>query len=174
MNSLQRLTDEVAARLRHRLKARVGITGHLRVERMDGEVLFDHHNTVVYAGIGALVDALQAQAYVNTYKYVGFGTGNTGTQATDTQLGTEVTGGTYARLTATQGEGDNAREYRLSGTWTNSSGSTQAVTEYGIFSAATEGTMLARACQADGDVATKTVANGETIAVTWDLQFADA
>lgn len=151
------------------------LKGHLRVTRMDGTVICDRDNEVVNAGLEALVDALQSAAYVNTFKYVGFGLGNTATEATDTALGSEITGGTYARLSATQGEGDNAREYRLTGTWTNNSGASRTVTEYGIFSASTVGTMLSRICDSEdaGDL-TKIVANGETIAVTWDVQLADA
>ena len=158
--------------MEHGLKLR----GRLMVWRADGSIFFQDHNTIVNAGMEALVDALQSAAYVNTYKYVAFGTGNTATQATDTALGTEVSGGSYARLTATQGEGDNAREYRLSGTWTNESGATKAVTEYGIFSAATVGTMLSRACVADtGEPSeTKTVSNNETLTMQWDIQLADA
>lgn len=156
-------------------QAGLGLQGHLTVRREDGTVMFEGRNKIVYAGMEALVDALVAAAYVNTFKYVGFGTNDTATAVDATALGTEVSGGTYARLTATQGEGDNAREYRLTGTWTNNSGASRIVTEYGIFSASSAGTMLARICDSeDAAVLTKTVAVGETIAVTWDIQLADA
>jgi len=153
----------------------LGLQGHLTVRREDGSVMFDGRNKIVNAGMQHLVDMLQAAGNINSYKYVAFGTGNADTQATDTALGTEVSGGTYARLEATQGEGDNAREYRLTGTWTNNSGASRIVTEYGIFGAATTGTMLARICDSeDAQSLTKTVATSETIAVTWDIQLADA
>lgn len=155
--------------------ANLTLHGHLRIWDADGNLITEGHNTVVNAGLEALVDALVAAAYINTFKYVSFGLGTGATEAADTALESEVTGGTYARLTATQAEGDNAREYRLSGTWTNNSGASRVVTEYGIHSAATDGTMLARVSTGDGGGPTsKTVAALETITVTWDLQLADA
>ena len=159
------------------MQKKTGITldGHLTVRRADGTIMFEGDNEIVNAGLEFIVDKLQGAGNINTFKYVGFGIGNTATEATDTALGSEITGGTYARLDATQGEGDNAREYRLTGTWTNTSGASRTVTEYGIFSASTAGTMLARICDSEdaGDL-TKTVAVNETIAITWDIQFADA
>jgi len=178
LQTLGRFIDRLAARAAYIVKPKSGliIKGHLRAVRVrDGEVLCDEDNMLVYAGLEALVDALQAAAYVNTFKYVGFGTGILATGNSDTTLGTEIAGGSYARLTATQGEGDNAREYRLTGTWTNNSGATRVVTEYGIFSAATVGTMLARVSTGDpSPPSSKTVEVGESIAVTWDIQLADA
>lgn len=152
------------------------LTGHLRVWHEDGTLMVDEKNMVVTAGINALVDALQAEAYINTWKYVGFGTNTDATEAGDTALTTELSGGTYARLTGTQGEGANAQTYRVSGTWTNNSSSNPAaVTEYGLFSAASDGTMLCRVSTGDtSPPATKTVATGETITVQWDLALADA
>ncbi len=153
----------------------LGLTGHLRVTRANGEVIVDQKNLVVTAGINALVDALQAQAYINTWKYVGFGLGTTASAAGDTELETEISGGTYARLSGTQGEGANAQTYRVSGTWTNTSGASRVVTEYGLFSAASDGTMLCRVSTGDASPpASKTVAENETITVQWDLALADA
>ena len=175
---IRQAVEKLLARLRgNGVRANTGMAlrGHLTVRRANGEVMFEGDNEIVNAGMEALVDALVAAAYVNTFKYVGFGTNDTATEATSTALGAEITGGTYARLSATQGEGDNAREYRLTGTWTNNSGASRIVTEYGIFSASTVGTMLARICDSeDAQVLTKTVASLETIAVTWDIQLADA
>ena len=58
---------------------------------------------------------------------------------------------------------------------TIASGASQSVNEYGLFSASTDGTMLARVSSGDaGGPAEKTVANGETITVTWNITWADA
>ena len=178
-NAIRQAVEKLLARMRgNGLRANTGLAlhGHLTVRREDGSVMFEGGNTIVQNGMEAIVDALVAAAYINTFKYVAFGTNNSTTGADDAALGAELSGGTYARLTATQGEGDNAREYRLTGTWTNNSSSNPAVvTEYGIFGAASTGTMLARICDLDdAQVLTKTVATGETIAVTWDIQLADA
>jgi hypothetical protein len=152
------------------------LRGHLLVTRADGEVLIDHHNMIVDAGLNAIVDSfVTGTPALNGFKYVGFGTSNAETTAAMTELTAEVSGGTYARLTGTQAEGDTTKEYRVSGTWTNSSGASQSVNEYGLFSASTDGTMLARVSSGDaGGPAEKTVANGETITVTWDIAWADA
>ena len=167
--------DEVVRRLG--MRGNMSFRGRLRVTRMNGEVLVDSRNMVVNAGLEALVDALQSAAYVNDFHYIAFGTNTVTSAVADTGLGVECTGGTYYRMNGTQGEGDNAREYRITGTWTNTTGSTQAVTEYGILSSATwgAGTLLARVVVGDsGAPITKTLENNETVAVTWDIQLADA
>jgi hypothetical protein len=142
----------------------------------DGEVIMDTTNMVVTPGLDAIVNALTTTAYINTFKYIAFGTNNTGTTSGQAALGAELSGGTYARLAATQGVGGNNQTYQLTGTWTNNSSSNPAtVTEAGIFSASTTGTMLARACTADaGGPATKTVATGDKIEVTWTILFEHA
>ena len=174
------LHDDVLAEAGYRLSNRsgLGLHGTLRVEG-PGDLVTVGHNKVVYAGIGAIVDALQAAAYINTYKYIGFGTDNDPLSAdADTALNAEVAagGGSYARLTATQGEGDNAREYRLGpDVWTNVTDAAQTVVEYGIFSAATVGTLLCRVCVGDvGGPASRTLQINDTLTPTWDLQLADA
>lgn len=154
---------------------RLGLSGHLRVLSAEGSLLTEAHNMVVNAGLQVIVDAMQSASTCSGFKYVAFGLTSAATAATDTTLGTEVTGGSYARLTATQGEGDNAREYRLSGTWTNNSGATRRIVEYGIFRSSTVGTMLCRTAKSDtGGPSAVTCNNGATIGITWDLQTADA
>jgi len=157
-----------------KLNTGLGLKGHLTVTRGDGSIMFEGKNMIVNAGLEAIIDALVSAGNINTFKYIGFGTGNVNTAATDAALGAEVSGGTYARLSATQAEGDTARQYRLTGTWTNTSGASRVVTEYGIFSATSTGIMLARICDnEDAQVLTKTVAVNETIAVTWNIDLSD-
>jgi len=158
-------------------RGRVGMHGHLTVRRADGTVMLEAGNMMVYAGLADVVAKMLDGTALNTYKYVAFGTGTDATANADTTLGNEVTGGTYARLTATQSTGDNTREYRLAGTWTNNSGSTQVVTEYGIFNRATwnAGTLLARVSTGDTSPPnSKTVEDSETLTITWDIQLQDA
>jgi hypothetical protein len=178
MDTPLHITDElhVSAGYRAAPAGRIGLHGHLRVWHQDGTLMVDQHNTIVTAGLEALVDALVGAAYVNTFKYVGFGIAVDATEATDIALGTELSGGTYARLTGTQGEGATSVVYRVSGTWTNNSSSNPAtVTEYGLFSDATEGTMLSRVSTGDASPpASKQVATNETITVQWDFTLADA
>jgi hypothetical protein len=166
----------VSAGYRADCEDRAVLRGHLRVTRADGEVLLDHHNMLVDAGLNAIVDSfVTGTPALNGFKYVGFGTSAAETTAAMTELTAEVSGGTYARLTGTQAEGDTTMQYRVSGTWTNNSGASQSVNEYGLFSASTGGTMLSRVSTADaGGPAEKTVANGETITVTWNITWADA
>lgn len=147
----------------------LGIHGHLKVWR-DGELIVDQGNMLVNAGIDVIVDALVAAGNINAFKYIGFGTGTGATAATTITLGTEVSGGTYARLTATQGEGATGRVYRLSGTWTNNSAGSVDVTEYGIFNAATEGTLLSRVSTGDAvNPGSNTIGVGGTLDVQWDI-----
>ena len=153
----------------------LGIHGHLKVWDHEGNLIVDRHNMLVDAGLEAIVAKLIAAGDINMFKYVAFGTGTGATAAGTTALGTEVSGGTYARLTATQGNGATNKVYRLSGTWTNNSGASRVVTEYGILSAATGGTLLSRISTGDSNPpASKTVAVGETLTVQWDLSLGNA
>lgn len=132
-------------------------------------------NKCVYAGLDAIVDALVAAGNINSFKYIGFGTTGTTTAADATALIAEVSGGDYARLTATQAEGDNGRIYKLSGTWTNESGETKSIAEVGIFSASTEGTMLARSCVDDDGWSAKSIDDDRKLEIEqWTITLADA
>ncbi len=87
----------------------------------------------------ALVDSLQG-AFANwgNFKYHGCGTGTTAEANTQTALVTEV----GSRATGTQIEGATSDIYKSVGTVTP--GGTYAITEHGLFSAATTGTMMDR------------------------------
>lgn len=93
---------------------------------------------VTDAGVAYLVDALQNITEPENFKYHGYGTGTTAESASQTALVTEI--GT--RATGSQTEGASANIYRTVGTIT--AGGTAAVTEHGIFSASSTGTMLDR------------------------------
>lgn len=176
MADKQDAMKNLGALLRGARKERGQLRGHLRVVHQDGTVMLDQHNLIVDDGLEAIVDSfVTGTPVLNVFKYVGFGTSAAASAAADAALTAEISGGSYARLSGTQAEGDNAKEYRVSGTWTNNSAGSVDVNEYGLFSAATDGTMFARVSSGDGDgPVEKTVAVGETITVTWDLAWADA
>lgn len=178
LQDLARFGDRLMALAGYRVEPRSQLTvhGRLQVWHEDGTLMVDHKNMVVDDGLEYLVDKLVAAGNINIFKYVGFGTGTGATAGGTAALGTELAGGTYARLDGTQGEGASSKVYRVSGTWTNNSASNPAaVTEYGLFSAATDGVLFARVSTGDASPpATKTVATGETITVQWDFTLADA
>jgi hypothetical protein len=95
---------------------------------------------VTDAGVQYLVDAFQGigGATPANFRYHGSGTGVTAESAAQTALVTEVA----TRATGTQLEGASANIYRTVGSVTYSG--TFAITEHGIFSATTAGTLLDR------------------------------
>lgn len=171
------INDDLLLEAGYRMSNRggLGLHGKLTI-RGPGNLVTVGYNKVVYAGIEAIVDKLVAAGNINAWQYIGFGTATDATEDTDTTLGTEITGGSYARLDADQTEGDNAREYRVGpNAWTNNSGAQRVVTEYGLFTASTNGTMLCRVSTGDGGGPTsRTVEVSDTITPTWDIQLADA
>ncbi len=89
--------------------------------------------------VNAIVDALQAAAYINTWKYHGSGTGVGSEAAGDTTLGTPCA---EARDTGSQEEGATANIYKSIATHTYAG--TFAITEHGLFTAASAGTLMDR------------------------------
>lgn len=102
---------------------------------------------VTTAGVNAIVDAFQNTFEVENFKFHGYGTGvnaeATGNTALQTELTTEYSPDN-TRPTGSQGEGASANVYRTTATLSPDSGGTLAITEHGIFSATTAGTLLDR------------------------------
>jgi len=113
---------------------------------------------VTTAGVNALVDAFQALFTLSDFKYHGSGTGAVAEAITDTALGLEA--GT--RATGSQIEGASANIYKTVGTITYTG--TYAITEHGIFSAATTGTLWDRSV-----FSAINVVNGDSIQFTYEL-----
>lgn len=115
---------------------------------------------VTNLGRDAIVDAFQGTFTLSNFKYHGCGTGTAAEAAADAALGTEV----GARVIGTQTENTSAT-YRSVATigFTDS----LAITEHGLFSAATDGVLLDRT-----KFAALNVANGDSIEFTFDLGFA--
>lgn len=113
---------------------------------------------VTTAGVNYIATAFTAGATIANFKYHGSGTGVAAEAIGDTALGTEV--GT--RGTGTQVIGGAANIYRT--VCTLSYTSTLAITEHGILSASSAGTLLDRSV-----FAAINVINGDSVEFTYDL-----
>ena len=105
----------------------VKLDGRLRVYGAGGRLLTEGRNRVVYSGLEAVVDCLQGAGEAGGFCHVAFGTSSGVTTDGTMALGSELEGGAYTRLTGAQTEGENARQYRVYGTWQNLTGSSQTV-----------------------------------------------
>lgn len=116
-------------------------------------------SVLVNAGRAIITGLLAA----STSKFVAMGTGVGTAAVADTTLFTEVetrTSGTQSQQT-TSVTNDT---YRVTGTVTATT--TRAITNAGIFDASTSGNLLVK-----GDFSTINLANGDSIAFTFNLQF---
>ncbi len=132
------------------------------LKRANGEVVdlgLIATKLVTDAGVQYLVDALQSSTTdASLFKFHGSGTGTTAEAATDTALVTEV----GSRVTGSQGEGASANIYQTVATISYTSPLT--ITEHGVFSASTAGTLLDRSV-----FAAINVDNGDSIEFTYEL-----
>jgi hypothetical protein len=117
-----------------------------------------------------IVDAFQNLTELENMKYHAVGTSTSAEAAAQTALGTELTtqySTSNTRPTGTLGEkSGDAKTYETTATVTVSSG--VAITEHGIFSAATSGTgvLLDRS-----QFAAVNLATGESLQATYQLTF---
>jgi hypothetical protein len=114
---------------------------------------------VTTAFVNKLVDAFQAAAYVNSWKYHDSGTGTGNEAVGDTTLGTPCG---EARDSGTQVEGASANIYKSVATHTYAG--TFAITEHGLFDAATVGTLMDRS-----KFSAINVNSGDKIEFTYEL-----
>lgn len=144
-----------------------------RVIRGDGRVQeygIAGYKVVTTAFVNYLVDALQADQAFESFKYHGWGTGGSAEAVGNTGLTTEftteyVTNST--RETGSQTEGASANIYRTVATFDPDSGTTLAVTEHGVFLAATGATTLMD--RTLFSAINLVVADGDTLVSTYDL-----
>lgn len=115
---------------------------------------------VTDAGVAFIVDAFQNLTEVENFQFHASGTGTTAEAAGQTALVTEVA----TRATGSRTEGASANIYRTVGTISYTG--THAITEHGIFSASSAGTMLDRSL-----FSAINVINGDSIQFTYDLTF---
>lgn len=118
---------------------------------------------VTTAFVNFMVDQLQTETSVwGDFKFHDSGVGTTAAAITDTDIETTDA---VARATGTQTEGASANIYSSVGTITYDS--TKAITEHGLFSASTSGTLLDRTV-----FAAINVVNTDSIQFTYQLTCA--
>jgi hypothetical protein len=129
------------------------------------------YRVVTSAGVNFIVDAFQNTTEVENFKYHGFGTGTTAESSADTALVTELTT-QYAtdntRPTGTTTEGASSNIYRTVATLSPDSGGTLSITEHGVFSASSAGTLLDRS---KFSVISLDTSVGDTLQATYELTF---
>lgn len=150
------------------LKETIKLKGsvHIRLIGPDGVVKQEHtdHNLVVTVGKSYLAAWLAAASQAGEFMtFVGLGTNASGPTSGDTALGAEFSGGGYSRSDGTLSS--------LSNVWTNTAtfnpgNGTGAITEAGLFSASTSGTMFARQV-----FSVYNKAAGDTMIVVWSVTF---
>ncbi len=121
---------------------------------------------VTTAGVGFIVDAFQNLVELENMKFHGIGTGSTAEASSDTALVTELTtqyNPDNTRATGTTTEGASANIYRTVGT--NTPDAAVAITEHGIFSAASAGVLLDRSVFA----AVNLNGTGDSLETTYEL-----
>lgn len=139
---------------------------HVRLFGPDGQLKQEHtdHNLVVTVGKTYLAAWLAAATQATEFMtFVGLGTGVTGPVSGDTALQTELSGGGYSRSDGTLSSASNV--------WTNTAtfnpgNGTGAITEAGLFSASTSGSMFARQV-----FAVYNKAAGDTMVIVWSVTF---
>lgn len=124
---------------------------YLTLIKGDGEILelgLASMRVVTTVGVNYMVDAFQNTTELENLKFHGYGVGTTVEAVGDTALVTEETT-QYAtdntRPTGTTTEGASANIYRTVATYSPDSGTNpRAITEHGVFSASSAGTLLDR------------------------------
>ena len=112
------------------------VTGAV-VIRKNGEIVKEIPNTIVTAGKNGIASLITGAGSAMTH--MGVGTGTTGVVAGDTALETEVD----RNALVTSGGVASTNTVEFESVW-NAGDGTGALTEAGLFSASTGGTMLAR------------------------------
>lgn len=143
---------------------------YLTVIRANGDVEalgLASMRVVTTAGVNKIVAAMNTSDAVTgiAFKFHGLGTGGTAEASADTALVTELTtqyNPDNTRATGTQTTGGSSNVYRTVGT--NTVDATAAVTEHGVFSAATAGTLLDRSL-----FSVVNLASGDSLQATYDF-----
>lgn len=145
----------------------------LQVHHADGTIT-DYgtvgRRVVTTVGVNYIVDAFQNTTELENMKFHGFGTGGTAEASGDTGLVTEETtqyNPDNTRPTGSTTEGASANIYRTVGTYSPDSGGTRAITEHGVFSASSAGTLLDRTLFSVVNL----VAGSDSLQATYELTF---
>ena len=144
------------------MEDKLGITGHVRLELRgpDGELKESREvdNMVVDTGKAHIADRLSTTPGGAAMGWMALGTGSVAPALANTALGTETDRNATTSIT----DATNVVTYVAN--WAAGDGTNAAITEAGIFNAASVGTMLARA--------TFTAINkgaSDTLAITWTV-----
>lgn len=151
-----------------KLNEALKLTGSVNIKLIgpDGVIKQEHtdHNLVVTVGKNYLAAWLAAATQSTEFMtFVGLGTNSSGPSSGDTTLGAELSGGGYSRSDGTLSSSTNV--------WTNTAtfspgNGTGAITEAGLFSASTSGTMFARQV-----FSVYNKAAGDTMVIVWSVTF---
>jgi hypothetical protein len=134
----------------------VGPDGKLKDEQLVENLLVD-------AGEAHIADRLSASPTGAAMSHMAIGTGSTAAAFGDTALGAETDRNALTSAT------DAGNVVTYVGTWAAGDGTNAALREAGIFNAASDGTMLARAVYANIDKQA-----GDTLTVTWTVTIGTA
>lgn len=150
------------------MKSIIRLKGSVRMQLIDsdGDVKYDHtqRNLVVTAGKNLLAALLAVDPLVNHFApYVALGSGTASPTVGDTALQTEFTGGSNARVQGTLSSSGNVWQNQATFAPGNCTG---AITEAGLFTASSSGTMFARQTRSAINKAA-----GDTLIVTWTVTF---
>lgn len=159
--NLLRGLNGVADNLRNSAKPRAQLSAKLiKLDGTEKDYGVVAVRMVTTAGVNYIVDSFQDSTAdpLDAFSWHGSGTGTTAEAIGDTTLETE----TGSRVDGTQVEGASPNIYRTVATI--SYGSTLAITEHGVFSASTSGTLLDRSV-----FAAINVGDGDSIQFTYEL-----
>ena len=118
-------------------------------------------------GVAKLIGGVDSVA---DFTYIALGTGTSAAATSDTALQTETSATGLARTVATSISESPTYSTKWEETFTNSSGGAVTVTEVGILSASSGGTLLLHGVDATGHE----VANSSSITITVTLSVASA
>ena len=169
------ISDTVAKGIGKGAREAFGISGYYSIDHIrDGQVI-DHlegHNMITDAGKAIISGLMLADVGGSAFDYIAIGIGNTAASHTDTALGSEITtyGGARRGVVGTQTTTTYTNDTaQLVTTFTFTSGAAFAVTEAGVFNAASGVTLLCRQV-----FAAVNVVAGDTLQVTWKVQVSAA
>lgn len=150
------------------INSNIQLKGSVKVQLIgpDGKIKQEHedHNLIVTVGKNYLATWLAANSQAGQFMgFIGLGTGTTAPASGDTALQSEFSGGGYSRVNGTLTSSTN--------TWTNAAtfnpgNGTGAITEAGLFSASSSGTMFAHQVFSAYNKAAL-----DTMTVTWTITF---
>lgn len=138
---------------------------HLILRGPDGTLKAERHahNLLVDTGLAHIADALSASPGENAMSHMAVGTDDTAADPSDTALGSQVDRNALTSRT------DSGAVVTYVGDWAAGDATNSALAEAGIFNAASDGTMLARATFTPIDKQAE-----DTLSVTWTVTFSAA